>query len=156
VRYIVCGSRTWTDAEKIREVLLGLEGTIVTGGATGADTLAHEIAQDLGLFTEIHHADWSQGKGGGFARNEKMAALGADVCIAFWDGSSRGTLDMIGRAQQYNIHVVIFKAPSVQELLDELRAWLEGERMWEGVGPKPWWAILDALSERYQIERRFS
>lgn len=110
-RFIVCGSRTWEDAQAIRSVLQGLEpgeDTVVTGGAEGADTLAHEIAVELGLLTEVYRADWSQGKGAGFARNEQMASLGANACLAFWDGQSHGTADMIERAEKHGIPVKKF------------------------------------------------
>lgn len=36
-----------------------------------------------------------------------MAALGADLCIAFWDGSSSGTLDMMERAAKYGIPIEV-------------------------------------------------
>jgi hypothetical protein len=38
-------------------------------------------------------------------RNEEMAALGADLCIAFWDGRSTGTKDMVDRAYDHGIEV---------------------------------------------------
>jgi hypothetical protein len=106
-RVIVCGSRRWHDREAISERLGALvnelapdDPTIVHGGAHGADTIAGEEAQKHGLLVEEHPAWWQgHGKAAGPIRNEEMAALGADRCIAFWDGRSTGTADMIARAR---------------------------------------------------------
>lgn len=83
--------------------------TIVHGGAFGADYLARECALDyLGWREEIHNPDWNaHGKAAGPIRNEEMAKAGADLCLAFWDGKSRGTLDMITRAVKHGIPVRI-------------------------------------------------
>lgn len=112
-RFIVCGSRGWEDWQAIRSVLQGLEpgeDTVITGGAHGADRMAHEIAVELGLLTEVYNADWSKGKGAGFARNEQMCLLGADAVIAFWDGSSPGTKDMMDRAERHGIKVAVVRS----------------------------------------------
>lgn len=106
MRVIVCGSRKWTDREAIANRLFDLPpgSTIVHGAAAGADRIAGQEAQKLGHLVEEHPAMWSQlGKLAGFARNQKMAELGADLCIAFWDGKSRGTADMVDRAERHGI-----------------------------------------------------
>jgi hypothetical protein len=116
-RIIVCGSRDWRDYETIRRVLddlLDTRGpfTLVHGACpTGADSIAR--AWGVGLVpVEAHPADW-QGKGNaaGPERNEAMAELGADLLLAFWDGRSRGTQDMIRRGVAHGIPVRIV-APS--------------------------------------------
>ena len=57
---------------------------------------------------ERHPADWDRhGKGAGPIRNRAMAKSGADRCLAFWDGESRGTLDMITVATKHGIPVRI-------------------------------------------------
>ena len=106
MRIIVCGSRGWTDRQRIANRLFDLPGdsVIVHGAAKGADRIAHQEAEKLGLLVEPHPADWqTQGKRAGVLRNEEMAVAGADLCIAFWDGRSRGTLDMIERAMRHGI-----------------------------------------------------
>lgn len=111
-RFIVCGSRTWEDEQAIRSFLQGLDpghDIVITGGANGADDIAHRVAVELGLDTEVHPADWeNQGKQAGFIRNTRMAHLGADACIAFWDGDSRGTKHMMETAERYGIRVIVF------------------------------------------------
>lgn len=111
-RVIVCGSREWKDPNAIRKVIADrlfdcdVESIIVHGAARGADRFAHQEAEKLGLLVEPHPADWdAHGKAAGFIRNEEMASLGADLCIAFWNGHSNGTRDMIERARKHGIPV---------------------------------------------------
>jgi hypothetical protein len=117
MRVICCGSRGWTDRGRIsdRLALLDPEGCVIVVGydpekdrPKGADRLAYQEAQKLGLLVEPHPADWDHlGKGAGLVRNEEMAQLGADLCIAFWDSRSTGTYDMIQRAIRRGIEVEI-------------------------------------------------
>lgn len=111
MRVIVCGSRRWTDRKAIADRLADLVlehapdyPVIVHGAARGADRIAEDEAGKAGLVTEPHPADWDRhGKRAGVIRNEEMAALGANLCIAFWDGQSTGTADMLERARKHGI-----------------------------------------------------
>jgi hypothetical protein len=108
MRVIVTGSRGWSDRYFIADVLADLPGdtVIVHGAAKGVDKVAAQEAQKLGLLIEEHPAEWERyGKSAGIIRNEKMACLGADLCIAFWDGRSRGTQDMMERAAAHGIPI---------------------------------------------------
>ncbi len=107
-RVIVCGSRGWTDRDRIADRLFYLppDAIVVHGAAKGADRIAAQEAEKLGLLVEPHPADWNTlGKKAGSLRNREMAMLGADLCIAFWDGRSKGTLDMMNAAS--NQHILI-------------------------------------------------
>lgn len=112
-RVIVCGSRRWHDRELIASVLYDLVmvrgwkyPVIVHGAARGADRIAGEEAGKAGLRTEEHPADWDRyGKRAGLIRNEEMGVLGADLCIAFWDGQSTGTAHMLAVANKHGIPV---------------------------------------------------
>jgi YspA, cpYpsA-related SLOG family len=110
---IVCGSRRWQDRGSILERLAKLDprSTIVHGAAArGADTIVQQEAEKLGLAIERHPADWHRhGTKAGPLRNEEMARLGAQLCIAFWDGRSTGTLDMMARAKSHGIPVEIVR-----------------------------------------------
>ena len=81
------------------------DSVIVHGGANGVDTIAKQEAEKLGLTVEPPHlADWKQwGKAAGPIRNEWMARLGADLCVAWWNGVSTGTDDMVRRARAHGI-----------------------------------------------------
>ena len=109
-RVIVCGSRRWNDRDRIASRLVDLptNSIVVHGNAKGADRIAHQEAQKLGLLVEPHPADWGRyGKTAGPIRNKEMADLGATLCIAFWDGQSAGTRNMIEQAKQRGIPVEV-------------------------------------------------
>lgn len=113
-RFIVCGSRTWKDEQAVKETICSLvthhgDVTIVHGGCpTGADSFASKHARSRGAKEEPYYANWNKyGNSAGPIRNEHMAKLGAVECIAFWDGESRGTLDMIRAAVRNGIRVRI-------------------------------------------------
>jgi len=87
----------------------GDEWQLVCGMAKGADRLGHNWAADTGLKIWEYPADWkTHGKGAGYIRNELMAK-NADMLIAFWDGQSRGTKDMILRAVAHGLEIHVFK-----------------------------------------------
>ncbi len=68
---------------------------IISGGAKGADSLAKDYAEKNYIEFQEYLPDWDNlGKTAGPTRNAEMAAE-ADYVIAFWDGNSRGTKDMI-------------------------------------------------------------
>lgn len=108
MRVIVCGSRGWTDRERIADRLADLSGDsiVLHGAAKGADRIAAQEAQKLGLVVVPYPAEWEKyGKRAGHLRNRLMAMTGADLCIAFWDGSSRGTSDMMEIAAEFAIPI---------------------------------------------------
>lgn len=119
MRVIVCGSRDWNYRQIISDRLAqlppgerpGIDDTIIVhGAARGADRIAAQEAEKLGLIVEAHPADWDRyGKRAGLLRNDRMAAAGADLCIAFWDGRSVGTAHMMAAARKYAIPVEIVR-----------------------------------------------
>ena len=71
---------------------------IVSGGATGVDTLAQKIARKYGLTIVIHYPQWWRfGKAAGPMRNTKIVK-DADVVLAIRWGASKGTDDLIRKA----------------------------------------------------------
>lgn len=74
---------------------------IVSGGAKGADFLGERYAKEvLNVMPNIFNANWERfGKAAGMVRNELMAWHGSHL-IAFWDGKSVGTKNMIQIAQR--------------------------------------------------------
>ena len=106
------GSRSWSDKERIREVMLSLPGpfTVVTGGARGADTLAKEVAEELGFGVTEVLPNWHEwGKRAGPMRNRVIAEMSSAMC-AFWDGSSRGTKNAIAEMRRLDKGVFVFLA----------------------------------------------
>lgn len=82
---------------------------IVSGHASGADSLGEKFAVDHNLQCELHPADWERhGKAAGPIRNQEMAEI-ADALIAFWDGQSPGTKSMIGLAKRKGLQVAVVR-----------------------------------------------
>lgn len=116
-RVLVTGSRDWDDAETIRAALdaqLAIHGTItvIHGAARGADRIAGEWAREQILARkpvrlEVYPAAWDEhGKKAGIIRNRQMVELGADVCLAFPAGESRGTRHCMREAAAAGIKVI--------------------------------------------------
>lgn len=102
-KLIVAGGRDFTDVDRIVQEVYGLmvnelkdfDITIVQGEARGADKSAKLAAQRLNLKCDSYPADWDKHqKAAGPIRNRQMAEI-ADGLLAFWDGESKGTADMI-------------------------------------------------------------
>ena len=117
---LVCGSREWTDRSMIRLRLATLlpkdpgadEPTIIHGAARGADSIAGEIAQQLGFWVESYPADWKRhGKRAGPIRNREMLDKVPDLVIAFVRGESRGTWDCVHEAEARGIPVEVHRWP---------------------------------------------
>ena len=82
---------------------------IVSGHATGADSLGEKFAADHNLKCELYPADWERhGRAAGPIRNEEMAEV-SDALIAFWDGKSRGTKSMIEIARRKGLQVAVVR-----------------------------------------------
>ncbi len=69
---------------------------IISGGASGADSLAEMLAKRMCTQPPIIiHADWDRyGKSAGFKRNQLLVDA-SDEIVALWDGASKGTLSTI-------------------------------------------------------------
>lgn len=115
-RVLVTGSRDWTDQSVIFRALYyerltaGDRGMVIVHGdcPTGADRFADQWGRRFypgAVTVETHPADWKLGKHAGHMRNQKMADLGADVCLAFPFTHSRGTRDCMERARAAGIEV---------------------------------------------------
>lgn len=104
------GSRDFSDKkfveDKVDEYYFDL---LISGGASGVDTWAEEVAKTAGKETCIYKPDWDKfGKRAGLLRNEDMVNA-ADKVVAFWNGNSRGTKYTIDYAvkQQKPVDVYI-------------------------------------------------
>jgi hypothetical protein len=83
--------------------------TIVHGDAPGLDSIAREWAIVSCTAEEPHPADWEKhGKKAGYLRNFEMVQLGADVCLAFPLGESKGTRMCMDLARAAGIPVMDF------------------------------------------------
>ncbi len=108
-RVLVTGSRDWTDLATLQAALAKVWGdgsAVLVSGACprGADRLAEGLWSSWGGRVERHRADWDrEGRAAGFRRNARMVATGADVCVAFIKGGSRGASHTARLAQAAGI-----------------------------------------------------
>lgn len=117
----ICGAREWTNRAAIeRELLIvkersevsGLPVIVVHGGARGADTIAGEVAVELGLEVWERPARWEAlGVAAGMIRNQSIIDMRPSRVLAFTENleRSRGTNDMVRRAVTACIPVTVFK-----------------------------------------------
>lgn len=84
---------------------------IVSGTASGADRLGERFAEKFAIALKRFPANWDRdGKAAGHIRNEEMAKYARNqFCIVFWDGSSRGTKNMIENCKKYNLNFRIVR-----------------------------------------------
>ena len=112
---IIAGCRDFYDYSVVEKEVMDLIGKvigkieieIISGGATGADALGERFAKEHNLSLKIVPADWkTYGRSAGPRRNEQMARI-AGTLIAFWDGKSRGTKNMIDTAKRLGLCVKV-------------------------------------------------
>jgi len=105
MRVLVCGGRSFNDADLLDEVLMSVyrssgDLVVIQGGACGADFLAAQWAQARGVPVMSYPAEWHRyGRRAGPVRNQRMLDEGQpDLVLAFPGG--RGTADMVARAKK--------------------------------------------------------
>lgn len=81
---------------------------IISGGARGVDTSAREYAMEHGLKLTEYLPEYDKyGRGAPLKRNITIIE-NADLVLAFWDGSSRGTKFVINNCKKRNIPLKIY------------------------------------------------
>lgn len=119
-RVLICGSRSWRNREAIRSWLAKLQDwgytELIEGGAAGADSIAREEAKLIGFKVTEFKAQWDKfGRAAGPIRNQQMLNEGKpDMVVAFHDDivHSKGTKDMVSRAEKASIRVVVVSSSS--------------------------------------------
>jgi hypothetical protein len=114
IRLLVCGSRTYSDYERLSTVLNSLPdrpAVVINGGMSGADALSSFWAYENLIDTECEGAKWGRhGKKAGPIRNQDMLERHEpNLVVAFYDKSpeqSRGTAHMVKLARQYGLEVI--------------------------------------------------
>lgn len=111
LRVLVTGGRDYANVEAVEHALREVgrlsdedELLCIHGGARGLDSIADQVALDLGWWVTIYPAEWKlHGKSAGPIRNRRMADTKPDMCIAFPGG--RGTADMVKVCEERGIPV---------------------------------------------------
>jgi hypothetical protein len=130
-RILICGDRAWEDAEIIERFLAKQpkDTVVIEGEAPGADTLAREAAQKLGLTVAGFKADWGgkSGHGAGPERNTRMLKEGQPTLVVGFhrnmDGrgqgrKSAGTKDMLSKAILAGVPTYLYGRDKTFQKLD--------------------------------------
>lgn len=113
IKILICGDRNWSNKKIIEEEVLKaleeLECTdrkdviILHGGARGADSLAGEVARELGIRIKVFPAEWEKyGKVAGPLRNIEMLDEKPKLVLAFHNdlSNSKGTAHTVRYAKK--------------------------------------------------------
>ena len=117
MKLAIVGCRDYNDKKFIFDTIMQhFEITdinlIISGGASGVDTLAEQFAITHDIELCVYKADWAKyGKAAGPIRN-KLIVEKSDVVIAFWDYKSPGTKSTIVLAEKYKKKCIIIDISS--------------------------------------------
>lgn len=113
----IIGSRDFPDISLVSNLVRGLArgSTVISGGARGVDKAAENEARSAGFRVVVLKPNYSSGspKAAPLLRNQKIADS-CDRMVAFWDGSSRGTLHCIRCAELQNKPVLVVVLATVE------------------------------------------
>lgn len=104
MRVLICGDRHYPHWARIYTYLgtLPPDTIIIHGDQRGADRMAGQVAENLGLEVHEYPADWDNlGRAAGVIRNQVMLdSEHPDLVVGFHDNlaESKGTKDMLTRA----------------------------------------------------------
>lgn len=111
MKTIIAGGRDFNDYNRLKTIMNSCPHEIteiVCGKARGADTLGERWGIENNIPIKYFIPDWDGlGKRAGFVRNSEMGDY-ADMLVAFWDGKSKGTEQMISYARKKGIIVQVF------------------------------------------------
>ena len=107
MRVAVVGSRGLT-VENLGDYIPEEAVEIVSGGAAGIDTCAREYALRRGLKLTEYLPEYARyGRAAPLKRNITIIE-NADLVLAFWDGTSRGTKYVIDNCKKRKIPVRVY------------------------------------------------
>jgi predicted Rossmann fold nucleotide-binding protein DprA/Smf involved in DNA uptake len=103
MKIAVVGSRSFNDANLLSKTVSEFfPSEIISGGAVGADRLAASWAKSNGIPLKEFLPDYTTyGRSAPIRRNDLIVDA-ADMVIAFWNGTSKGTKYTIDYASKKN------------------------------------------------------
>ena len=124
MKIIIAGGREFWNSELVADTMKPyLENpglVIVCGMARGADLCGKQWADNNNIPVEEYPADWNRyGKRAGYLRNEAMSRE-ADILVAFWDGKSKGTFNMINIMKKANKEVIVINYQTKKPIEESL------------------------------------
>jgi len=142
MRVVICGSRSIKGEDAITQIDAAIKkfnvkvDEVISGGAEGVDTAAIEWAKRNNIDYVVFPANWKKwNKAAGYKRNEKMAWYADQprifllhsgteeedikedfrgAILAIWNGSSKGTANMIEIGKRYDLKVFVSVETEVQ------------------------------------------
>jgi len=127
MRVIIAGSRSigsdyYPEIESILDdIRINMRiTTIISGAAKGVDSLAIRYAKENHIPFEVYEPDWSVGKSAGVQRNMLMAK-NADALICFWDGTSKGSKNMLEIMKKLRKKLVVLTPDSSEKFTELFR-----------------------------------
>ena len=114
MRVAVIGSRTIT-VEHLEKYLPERVTVLLSGGAKGVDASAREYAESHGLELREYLPEYSRyGRAAPLKRNRTIVEQ-ADLVLAFWDGASKGTGNVIQLCEKLGVPVRVYRQTDSRE-----------------------------------------
>lgn len=124
-RLLVTGDRNYKNPDIINHAIFCLPKKpvcIIEGEATGADSIAREVALEYNICVQKFPADWKKyGKAAGPKRNKEMLEIGRPtLTFAFHDDivNSKGTRNMIEQSLKNKIPVILYHKEKIEKFID--------------------------------------
>lgn len=118
MKLAIVGSRSFSDFERLEAELKRLYAIeriseIVSGGATGADSLAERFAKKHSIKLRVFEPQtrrYGSFNAAAHRRNQQIVNE-CDELVAFWDGRSPGTKSTLDKARRRGIpvHIIVDK-----------------------------------------------
>lgn len=111
MKIAVVGSRDFVDVSLLYKILNDLKeyynsfdqfDLLISGGAKGVDSLAEQYAKEHGIKTKIFLPDYLKHQQGAPIRRNLLIVKEADLIVAFWNGKSKGTKNVMMTAGKLN------------------------------------------------------
>lgn len=117
MKTIIAGGRDFNDSVYMEQCLEEHNITeVVCGKAKGADTRGEQWGLTHNISIKYFPADWNRyGRGAGSIRNAEMGDY-AEALIAFWDGRSKGTYNMIKYARNKGLKITVYNYDGVIQI----------------------------------------
>lgn len=113
MKVAVIGSRGLT-VENLEKYLPKETTEIISGGARGVDTCAREYALSHGIKLTEFLPDYKKyGRSAPLKRNITIIE-NADLVLAFWDGSSRGTKFVIDKCRELDAYIKVYRMYNIR------------------------------------------
>ena len=106
MKLAIIGSRN-LEVQNLGDYLPSTVTEIVSGGARGIDTVAATYAKQNGITLTEFLPDYQRYKRGAPLKRNQQIADYADEVLAFWDGTSRGTMYTVDLFKKLGKNVTI-------------------------------------------------